>query len=199
VELYRRARRRPHHPLFASGRGRRSCAVPESSQATTTCRRRPFEIVRLSKPVSSVGGGSVPRRGLPGSADGAASYNRGLPILPQKSNRLLLGRATGVRRHEGLHTWTGKAEKSPLLASSPAAGERPAISRHSRHCSRQVAFSKQFAPMTRNSKPLTARVIRSAFASCAGPFVWVVPFYGIDPMGGRCGSVLRCRLSISHR
>jgi hypothetical protein len=82
--------------------------------------------------------------------------------------------------------------KSVLVVPTAAAGERPAISRHSRHSrhwSYQVALSKKFAPMTRIATPRPARVMDSALASCARPFVWVVPIFGIDPMTRRCGSV----------
>jgi hypothetical protein len=47
--------------------------------------------------------------------------------------------------------------------------------------------------MTRNTRLLAARVIPTAFASCARPFMWVVPIFGIDPLSGRCGSVLQAR------
>jgi hypothetical protein len=47
--------------------------------------------------------------------------------------------------------------------------------------------------MTRNPRLLAARVIPTAFTSCARPFMWVVPIFGIDPLSGRCGSVLRAR------
>jgi hypothetical protein len=82
--------------------------------------------------------------------------------------------------------------KSVLVVPAAAAGERPAISRHSRHSrhwSYQVAVCEKFAPMTRNARPRPARVMDSALASCARPFVWVVPILGIDPMTRRCGSV----------
>jgi hypothetical protein len=57
-------------------------------------------------------------------------------------------------------------DKSRLVASTAAAGERPAISRHSRHPrhrSYQIAASKWFASVTRNTRPLPTRVTGSAF------------------------------------
>jgi hypothetical protein len=101
---------------------------------------------------------------------------------------VLVAAMVGIQSSLMPHSCGGNSSLAP---SAAAAGERPAISRHSCHWSCQVAARKRFAPMTRNAKPLAARVMQTAFASCARPFVWVVPFYGIDPMGGRCGSFLR--------
>jgi hypothetical protein len=68
------------------------------------------------------------------------------------------------------------------VASAAAAGERPAISRHPRHYSNQLAASKRFASVTRNARSLAARVTSSAVASPACPIVPVAPCFGIDPV-----------------
>jgi hypothetical protein len=76
-------------------------------------------------------------------------------------------------------------------ATAAAAGERPAISRHSRHSrhrSRQVVATQWYALVTRNARPLAARVTHCAVAS---PTRHSVPFarcFVIDPISRWCGS-----------
>jgi hypothetical protein len=54
-------------------------------------------------------------------------------------------------------------EKSRLVASGAAAGERPAILRHQRHRLAQIAASNWFASVTQNARPFAACVTRCAF------------------------------------